>query len=92
MKPKTCIRITGTRTGKLRARVEHYDNPRSESDIFYAHQGPCSRFEVTLGGERWKGLPPELQATIRIRASYYLATLRAELDGVIHASLIEGTS
>ena len=84
-KPKTCIRITGTRSGKLRARVENYvpytnlektiavltsELPRSQS----------TRFEVTIGGEKWKALDRNLRISICERAGWYVANLQSQLD------------
>jgi hypothetical protein len=68
--PKTCIRITGTRTGKLRARVE----PAGED-----------RFEVTIGGEKWKTLDPQLRMDILHRACSYHYALKLELLAAVKA-------
>jgi hypothetical protein len=64
--PKTCIRITGTRTGKLRARVE------------YSHGTP-HHFEVTIGGEKWKTLDRQLRLDILERAARYHYHLKRQL-------------
>ena len=64
MKPKTCIRITGTRSGKLRARVEQKNQPR---------------FEVTIGGEKWSTLDVELRHIIMERARHYVNHLDAQV-------------
>lgn len=63
-KPKTCIRITGTRTGKLRARVE---------------QEGEHRFEVTVGGEKWDALDSKLKRAIGDRARTYIGCLIDDL-------------
>ena len=61
--PKTSIRLTGTRTGKLRASIENYI--------------PGIRFEVTIGGKTWNSVEfrnevgPELRARIVERAKSY---------------------
>lgn len=66
-KPDLRIRITGTRTGKLRARVEREGEPR---------------FEITIGGKRWKENPPEIKFIrhrIQERATVYINNLAFEL-------------
>ena len=66
MKPKTCVRMAGTRTGKLRARVERKGEPH---------------FEVTLGGEKWYSMfiDDELRQQILERARLYVDKLKHEL-------------
>lgn len=74
-KPKTRIRITGTRTGKLRARVDEEGR---------------RRFEITLGGEKWEGLSAEMWEGLSIelrklileRAAAYVERLKKELKKV----------
>ena len=66
-KPKIRIRITGTRTGKLRARVEEDGE---------------HHFEVTIGGEKWKTLKPYLKRKIEVRAHVYLGVLTQELIAI----------
>ena len=65
-----CISITGTRTGKLRARLK-IDNRATAVDAerFYREHG--SHFEVTIGGEKWDYLPTEWKQMIIIRARKY---------------------
>jgi biotin synthase-like enzyme len=74
MKPKTRIRITGTRTGKLRARVEQ--------EIEFGFNAPFvgQRFEVTIGGEKWATLSTELREKIIARAHAYMQKLSDDLD------------
>lgn len=84
-KPKTCIRITGTRTNKLRARVENYV-PYSSMEKAYAvlagerPRPQTAHFEVTIGGEKWDTLELELQKQILARARGYLNRLTNELS------------
>ena len=61
MSPKICVRMAGTRTGKLRARVEQKGKPH---------------FEVTLGGEKWNSnlLTDGLKERILTRARLYVDT------------------
>ncbi len=77
MKPKRCIRITGTRNGTLRARVEingaratWFGKREADGSIRYADEGN-HRFEVTIGGEKWQHLDRELQEAIILRAQRY---------------------
>jgi hypothetical protein len=78
-KPKTCIRITGTRTGKLRARVEnHTDVSTDQANPFIMP----NRFEVTLGGEKWGQLDLQLRGEILTRARNYVNTLDTNLDSL----------
>jgi len=84
MKPKTCIRITGTRSNKLRARVENYvPYTNSEKSIaVLTGERPrrqTTHFEVTIGGENWKTLPRELQRDIGVRARTYIGNLIEDL-------------
>jgi hypothetical protein len=65
MRNKLTVRIHGTRSGKLRARVEPIEG---------------HSFEVTLGGEKWPALDAELRLKIIGRAYQYLGKLRAELE------------
>lgn len=83
MKPERCIRITGTRTGKLRARVEEVR--RDAFKIVYVNGIPTretpyrNRFEVTIGGEKWATLGAELRAQIYDRACAYVKHLNNQL-------------
>jgi hypothetical protein len=63
-KPKTCIRIAGTRTGRIRARVEEH--------------GVTTRC-LSIGGEKWFELDPETQRKILDRAARYLDGLTIQL-------------
>lgn len=69
MKPKIRVRMAGTRTNKLRARVEIND-PDGLGD---------RRFEVTIGGENWEKLSKDLQKPILERAEQYIKNLQSEL-------------
>ncbi len=69
-KQRRCIRITGTRTGKLRAKVE-IEDPDGLGD---------RRFEVTIGGEKWKTtVSKDLQRLIVARAQKYVTHLQNSL-------------
>ncbi len=59
------IRITGTRTGRLRAKVEPTEGPS---------------WEVTIGGEKWRDLDADLRERILRRAGFYVAALRTQLE------------
>ena len=62
---RTCIRIRGTRTEKIRALVEaECDHPR---------------FEVTIGGNKWGTLDDELKRRILDRAHLYIKHLKSQL-------------
>ncbi len=77
-KQRRCIRITSTRTGKLRARVEIA--PKVGSPEVGLGSPGIERFEVTLGGERWDSLDIELQEAIILRARRYVDHLIAQLN------------
>ena len=72
-KQRRCIRITSTRTGKLRAQVEQ-DVSTDPSNPFI-----MPRFEVTLGGKKWASLPLPLQEAIYKRAQAYVHHLSKQL-------------
>ncbi len=74
MSTETCIRITGTRSGKLRARVEQPHQPR---------------FEVTLGGDKWDGLDRDLQVQIANHAQGYVHHLMDELSKLRRARIFK---
>lgn len=70
MKPEMRIQITGTRTNRLRARVQVSDEPR---------------FEVTLGGNEWTKLnkgSPRLCARILEYAERYVQNLSSQLSAL----------
>ncbi len=69
---RRCIRITGTRTGQLRARVE--TTKRVHVGLGY-YQNDNQRLEITLGGKRWDHLEDELRTAILKRARTYVANL-----------------
>lgn len=75
-KQRRCIRITGTSTGKLRAKVEIAGKFGPDSSLGYLG---TERFEVTIGGEKWHTLDLELKVAIRLRAFRYLDHLREQL-------------
>lgn len=77
-KQRQCIRITSTRTGKLRARVEIA--PKVGSHEVGLGSPGIERFEITLGGTRWDGLNIELQAAIYNHAQGYVHHLMDELS------------
>ncbi|KKL22449.1 hypothetical protein LCGC14_2435330 [marine sediment metagenome] len=87
-KPKTCIRITGTRTGKLRARVEHKEiraEPHiNEDGELRLIKKAKSRFDVTIGGQKWYGLELQLRLSILCRARDYVNQLDKGLVEAIH--------
>ena len=84
MKPERCIRITGTRTGKLRARVDEVI--RDAFKVVTVRGVPTretpyrNRFEVTIGGAKWATLDAELQAQIYDRACDYVKHLTSQLE------------
>ncbi len=88
-KSRRCIRITGTRTGKLRAKVE-----TTIEDAFKVvwtegkgtREAPYTNyFEVTIGGEKWKRLDKDLQRTICERAQKYIDNVQNQLYGAAAA-------
>lgn len=74
---RRCIRITGTRTGKLRARVEIAGRFGPESSLGYLG---TERFEVTIGSTKWFTLDRELQDAILVRAGKYTNHLIQQLS------------
>ena len=74
---RRCIRITGTRTGKLRAKVEIAGKFGPDSSLGYLG---TERFEVTIGGTKWGRLPAELQEAILLRARRYTGHLIDQLN------------
>lgn len=74
---RRCIRITGTRTGKLRARVE--TTHQAHVGLGY-YESVNQHFEVTIGGTKWGRLHPELQAAIILRAQRYTGHLIDQLN------------
>ena len=83
---RRCIRITGTRTGKLRARVE----TTKQTHIGFGHyQIETDRFEVTIGGEKWATLSSEDQIAIFTRARSYVEHLQGEIGKELHRSADE---
>lgn len=64
MPDKTCIRMKGTRTGKMRARVEEPGKPA---------------FEVTVGSHKWQELPEPLRTRLLQRAFAYVRGLHRTL-------------
>ncbi len=94
-KPKTCIRITGTRTGKLRARVERTITDGETKNVCRGDDGEIwvvrlpagarkERFEVTIGGQKWYGLELQLRLSILCRARSYVNQLDQEIVASIH--------
>ncbi len=92
-KERRCIRITGTRTGKLRAKVEEilsHDqmmllrprccNVATWEEAIRTKKPAGRRFEVTLGGEKWRTLDPKLQDAIYERAQAYVDHLNDQLN------------
>ncbi len=65
---RRCIRITGTSTGKLRAKVE---TTKQEHVGLGHYEFTTERFEVTIGGTKWQALEPELREAIILRAQRY---------------------
>jgi len=93
--PKTCIRITGTRTGKLRARVERTIVAGEMKNLYRGDDGEIwvehhvtgarkERFEVTIGGEKWYGLGVSLRLAILCRARSYVSQLDREVMTSVH--------
>ena len=84
MKPEICVRITGTRTGKLRARVD--ETLHDAFKVVMKNGVPTretpfrSRYEVTVGGDKWANLPEELRSKIYVRACAYVKHLTDQLD------------
>jgi hypothetical protein len=73
---KRCIRITGTKTGKLRARVETTVS-RHVALGYYVNEN--KHFEVTIGGQKWTNLPQDLKDDILQRAERYVGHLMRQL-------------
>ena len=91
---RRCIRITGTRTGKLRAKVE--TTIKDAFKVVYTSSGRAtretpytSRFEVTLGSAAWGRLNTELQAAIYYRAQAYVNHLSHQLEVLRKARSLE---
>jgi hypothetical protein len=87
-KERRCIRITGTRTGMLRARVEttslgarreYIDSQTGQWRSTHNHN---HHFEVTLGSRKWDYLEDELRAAILEHARRYVASLEVLVRNV----------
>ncbi len=76
-KGRRCIRITGTRTGKLRARVETSEQVHIGLGCY---RNDNHHHEVTIGSARWGRLPRELQDAIILRARRYTSHLIDQLN------------
>ena len=73
---RRCIRITGTKTAKLRARVETTTKVHIGLGFW---KNRNTHFEVTLGGEQWRKLDSELRADILVMAQRYVNHLRCQI-------------
>jgi hypothetical protein len=79
-KPKTCIRVTGTRSGKLRARVTIAGKFGPDTSLGYLG-AQC--FNVTIGGQKWYSLGLQLRLSILCRARDYVNSLDKEAVAAI---------
>lgn len=86
---RRCIRITGTSTGKLRAKVEI----TAQEHVGLGHfQFTTNRFEVTIGGAKWQRLDAELQEAIILRAQRYANHLVVQCNEHALASIMSRPS